>query len=251
MPELVLGLTAGVSTYFEGVILYFAGVFEYVASVFTPGNLRRLALGARITIMVTVLAGVFGLLLGLLSALGRMSSVRLLRVVAGAYIEFFRGTPLLVQLFIIYFGLPQLTFVDPLPAYWAGVVGLSLYAGAYFSEIIRGAFMAIPKGQSEAAATLGLKPFQTYRFVLIPQATRIAIPALGNQFISLIKDSTLVSVITVPDLLLEARNVISRTFQPMTVYLGIAFVYLVLSNLAAVGVGFLERHYSRPYRETR
>jgi His/Glu/Gln/Arg/opine family amino acid ABC transporter permease subunit len=226
-------------------------MIEYLSGIFTPRALNALLDGTLVTIYVTLLSGVFGLILGLLSALGRMSPVRVLRWPAGAYIEFFRGTPLLVQLFIVFFGLPQLPFVDPMPAFWAGVLGLSLYAGAYFSEIIRGALNAVPDGQLEAAETLGLKRIQAFRFVIVPQAIRIAIPALGNQFISLIKDSTLVSVITVSDLLLEGRNLISRTFEPMTVYLAIAFVYLILSNAAALGVGALERMYNRPYRNVR
>lgn len=226
-------------------------MIEYLTGIFTPGAINNLLDGTLVTIYVTVLSGVFGLILGLISALGRMAPVRILSWPAGAYIEFFRGTPLLVQLFIVYFGLPQLPFVDPMPAFWAGVVGLSLYAGAYFSEIIRGALNAVPSGQLEAAETLGLKTVQAYRFVVIPQATRIAVPALGNQFISLIKDSTLVSVITVSDLLLAGRNLISRTFEPMTVYLAIAFVYLILSNAAALGVAAIERRYNRPYQNTK
>lgn len=226
-------------------------MIEYLAGIFTERTIWTLVRGARITAEVTLLAGGFGLILGLVSALGRMAPSYISKIIAGAYIEFFRGTPLLVQLFIIYFGLPSLPFVEPMPAYWAGVLGLSLYAGAYFSEIIRGAFAAIPKGQREAGYVLGLRTVQVYRFVLIPQAARNAAPALGNQFISLIKDSTLVSVITVNDLLLAGRNVISRTFEPMTVYLAIAFVYLIFSNIAALGVSFIERYFNRPYRQAK
>ena len=224
---------------------------EFLADIFTPQHLRLLWRGTGVTITVTLLSGFFGLILGLLAALGRMAPNRFSKLIAGAYIEFFRGTPLLVQLFIVYYGLPSLSFVEPLPAYWAGVLGLSLYAGAYFSEIIRGAFAAVPYGQNEAAQVLGLRTTQTYQYVLIPQAVRNAVPALGNQFISLIKDSTLVSVITVAELLQAGRTVISRTFQPMTVYLAIAFVYLIMSNFAAVGIGFIERYYNRPYQKAR
>ena len=226
-------------------------IYQYFAGIFTPRTIAQLWQGTYVTIQVTLLSGGFGLLLGLIAALGRMSSVLLFKLLAGAYIEFFRGTPLLVQLFIIFFGLPALPFIDPIPAYRAGVIGLSLYAGAYFSEIIRGAFNAIPGGQTEAAKVLGLRPVQTFSFVLLPQALRNAVPALGNQFISLIKDSTLVSVITVSELLLVGRNIISRTFRPMPVYLAVAFIYLILSNLAALGVARLERYYNRPYRQSR
>lgn len=226
-------------------------MFEFLSGIFTPATLRALWNGTLVTITVTAISGSAGLVLGLIAALGRMSRLRIMNWIAGAYIEFFRGTPLLVQLFIIYFGLPSLPFLDPLPAYWAGTIGLTLYVGAYNAEIIRGAFLAIPQGQSEAARALGLRPFQTYRHVLVPQAVRIALPALGNQFISLIKDSTLVSVITVNELLLTGRNIISRTYQPMTVYLAIAFIYLVLSNLTAFAVRLMERAQNRPYAKPR
>ncbi len=226
-------------------------MFEYLAGIFTPGTLRALWKGVTVTISITLLSGSAGLLLGLLAALGRMSGARVLRILALIYIEFFRGTPLLVQLFIIYFGLPSLPFLKPIPAYWAGALGLTLYIGSYYAEIIRGAFNAVPRGQTEAARSLGLKAWATYWYVLVPQATRLAIPALGNQFISLIKDSTLVSVITVSELLLAGRNVISRTFQPMTVYLAIALMYLVLSNLSAFALRVVEQRFERPYRATR
>jgi His/Glu/Gln/Arg/opine family amino acid ABC transporter permease subunit len=230
------------------MIAYFQDLF---ATVFTPVVLGRLWEGTQVTAAVTLLAGVFGLLLGLLSALGRMSSFVPTRILAVGYVEFFRGTPLLVQLFILWFGLPTLPFFQWENAFQAGTVGMSLYAGAYFSEIIRGAFQAVPKGQSEAARVLGLSGFQDFRFVQLPQATRIAVPALGNQFISLIKDSTLVTVISVHDLLFQASNVVARTFRPFPVYIGIALVYLALSNLASLGVNRLEAYYNRPYRGAR
>jgi His/Glu/Gln/Arg/opine family amino acid ABC transporter permease subunit len=230
------------------MIAYFQDLF---ATVFTPVVLGRLWEGTQVTAAVTILAGVFGLLLGLLSALGRMSSFVPTRILAVGYVEFFRGTPLLVQLFILWFGLPTLPFFQWDNAFQAGTVGMSLYAGAYFSEIIRGAFQAVPKGQSEAARVLGLSSFQDFRFVQLPQATRIAVPALGNQFISLIKDSTLVTVISVHDLLFQASNVVARTFRPFPVYIGIALVYLALSNLASLGVNRLEAYYNRPYRGAR
>jgi His/Glu/Gln/Arg/opine family amino acid ABC transporter permease subunit len=223
-------------------------VIESLQAIFTPRTLAALWRGTQATIFLTLLSGSIGLLLGLLAALGRMAPARAARLVAGAYIEFFRGTPLLVQLFIIYFGLPALPAVEPIPAFWAAVLGLSLYVGAYYAEIIRGAFNAIPKGQEEAARTLGLRVTQTYQYVLIPQAIRNAVPALGNQFISLIKDSTLASVITVTELLLAGRNVVSRTFQPFPVYIAIACIYLVLSNLAAFAVNAIEDYYNRPYQ---
>ena len=150
------------------MIAYFQDLF---ANVFTPVVLGRLWEGTQVTAAVTILAGIFGLLLGLISALGRMSTFAPTRIVAVAYVEFFRGTPLLVQLFILWFGLPTLPFFQWDNAFQAGTVGMSLYAGAYFSEIIRGAFQAVPKGQREASSVLGLSRFQNFRFVQLPQAT--------------------------------------------------------------------------------
>jgi His/Glu/Gln/Arg/opine family amino acid ABC transporter permease subunit len=230
------------------MIAYFQDLF---ASVFTPTVMGLLWEGTQVTAAVTLLAGVFGLILGLLSALGRMSSIVPFRILAIAYVEFFRGTPLLVQLFILWFGLPTLPFFQWDTAFQAGTVGMSLYAGAYFSEIIRGAFASVPLGQAEAAQVLGLNSFQNFRFVQLPQAIRNAVPALGNQFISLIKDSTLVTVISVHDLLFQASNVVARTFRPFPVYIGIAMVYLMLSNMASIGVNRLEAYYNRPYRSAR
>ncbi len=232
----------------EAIAAYLSDLIE---NVFTPRTLRLLARGTLVTILLTILSGAAGLVLGLIAALGRMSKAWPLKAVAGAYIEFFRGTPLLVQLYIVFFALPSLPFIEPIPAFWAATIGLSLYAGSYFAEIIRGAFNAVPSGQSEAARVLGLSRWQNFRFVLLPQAIRNAVPALGNQFISLIKDSTLASVITVAELLLAARNISSRTFRPMPVYLSIAFIYLILSNLAAFGVRAIERYYERPYKGTK
>lgn len=230
------------------MIAYFQDLFT---SVFTPTVLGLLWEGTQVTAAVTLLAGVFGLILGLFSALGRMSSFVPFRVLAITYVEFFRGTPLLVQLFILWFGLPTLPFFQWENAFQAGTVGMSLYAGAYFSEIIRGAFASVPPGQAEAAQVLGLNRFQNFRFVQLPQAIRTAVPALGNQFISLIKDSTLVTVISVHDLLFQASNVVARTFRPFPVYIGIAMVYLMLSNFASIGVNRLEAYYNRPYRKAR
>ncbi|GAA5513990.1 L-cystine transport system permease protein YecS [Deinococcus carri] len=215
--------------------------------VFTPEALRALWRGAQLTLSLTLLASVFGLLLGLVAGLGRMSRLAPLRLLAGAYIEIFRGTPLLVQLFFLFFALPQLTGVS-LPAFNTAVLGLSLFAGAYAAEIIRGSLNAVDRGQVDAARALGLTPLQTLRLVLIPQAARTAVPALGNQFIGLLKDSSLASVITVSELLLTTRGLVSITYQPVPLYLAVALIYFLLSNVAARLFRLLERRLNRPYR---
>ena len=135
-----------------------------------------------------------------------------------------------------------------LPAFNTAVLGLSLFAGAYAAEIIRGSLNAVDRGQTEAARALGLKPWDILRLVLIPQAARTAVPALGNQFIGLLKDSSLASVITVSELLLTTRGLVSITYQPVPLYLAVALIYFLLSNVAARLFALLERRLNRPYR---
>ncbi|WP_158679820.1 amino acid ABC transporter permease [Deinococcus sp. NW-56] len=218
-----------------------------LSTVFTPDALAALWRGAQLTLSLTVLASIFGLILGLIAGLGRMSRLAPVRLLAGAYIETFRGTPLLVQLFFLFFALPQITGVS-LPAFNTAVLGLSLFAGAYAAEIIRGSLNAVDRGQTEAARALGLKPWDILRLVLIPQAARTAVPALGNQFIGLLKDSSLASVITVSELLLTTRGLVSITYQPVPLYLAVALIYFLLSNVAARLFALLERRLNRPYR---
>ncbi|MEF2278200.1 amino acid ABC transporter permease [Deinococcus sp. YIM 134068] len=215
--------------------------------VFTPDVLRALWRGTQITLALTLLASVFGLALGFLGALGRMSRLWPLRALAGVYIETFRGTPLLVQLFFLFFALPPLIPQLRFPAFQTAVIGLSLFAGAYAAEIIRGSLNAVDRGQTEAARALGLKPLQVLRLVLVPQAARIAVPALGNQFIGLLKDSSLASVVTVSELLLTTRGLVSITFQPFPLYLAVGIIYFLLSNVAARLFSRLELRLNRPY----
>lgn len=214
--------------------------------VFTPDVLRALWRGTQITLALTALASVFGLLLGFVAALGRLSRLWPLRMLAGSYIEVFRGTPLLVQLFFLFFALPQLTRVT-LPPFQTAVLGLSLFAGAYAAEIIRGSLNAVPRGQLEAARALGLRPPDVLIRVLVPQAARIAVPALGNQFIGLLKDSSLASVITVTEVLLTTRGLVSINYQPVPMYLAVGLIYFVLSTLAARVFVWIEGRLNRPY----
>ncbi len=215
--------------------------------IFTPDLLASLWTGTQLTLALTLLASVFGLTLGAVAALGRMSRSRVLRALAGAYIEIFRGTPLLVQLFFLFFALPQLVPQARLSPFNTAVLGLSLFAGAYAAEIIRGSLNAVQRGQAEAARALGLRPSQTLWLVLTPQAARTAVPALGNQFIGLLKDSSLASVITVTELLLTTRGLVSVTYQPVPLYLAVGLIYFVLSNVAAQGFRALEGRLNRPY----
>lgn len=214
--------------------------------VFTPDVLQALWRGTQITLGLTALSSAFGLVLGFVAALGRLSRLWPLRALAGSYIEIFRGTPLLVQLFFLFFALPQLTRVT-LPPFQTAVLGLSLFAGAYAAEIIRGSLNAVPRGQLEAARALGLRPADILSRVQVPQAARIAVPALGNQFIGLLKDSSLASVITVTEVLLTTRGLVSINYQPVPMYLAVGLIYFVLSTLAARVFVWFERRLDRPY----
>uniref|UniRef100_A0A0H2XMN3 Amino acid ABC transporter membrane protein, PAAT family n=1 Tax=Burkholderia orbicola (strain AU 1054) TaxID=331271 RepID=A0A0H2XMN3_BURO1 len=172
--------------------------------------------------------------------------VNALAWLARAYVSLMRGTPLLVQIFVIYYGLPSLGIsLDPTPA---GVIALSANVAAYMSESMRGAINGIARGQWLAAYSLGLSWGQTLRYVIGPQALRIAVPSLSNSLISLIKDTSLVSVITVTELLRSAQEVIAATYQPLPLYLAAAAVYWVLCQILEWGQRWYEKRLSLPSR---
>ncbi|MBC7502445.1 MAG: amino acid ABC transporter permease [Herminiimonas sp.] len=168
-----------------------------------------------------------GLVLGFVLAVARIIPWPLLRWPAAIYVSLMRGTPLLVQVFIIYYGLPSIGIeFSPLTA---GILALSLNAGAYLSESIRGAILGVSKGQWSASASLGLNYAQTLRYIVVPQALRIAVPSMSNTLISLLKDTSLVSVITVTELMLATKEVIATTFRPLPLYIAAALIYWCLS----------------------
>ncbi|WP_295463058.1 cystine ABC transporter permease [uncultured Pseudomonas sp.] len=210
-------------------------------------SLPFLLKGAIWTVVLSLGGMFFGLLLGFGLALLRRSANLLLRSVARLYISFFRGTPLLVQLFVIYYGLPELGLqLDPLPA---ALIGFSLNMAAYTAEIIRAAIGAIDRGQWEAAASIGMTPLQTLRRAILPQALRIALPPLGNSFIALVKDTSLAATIQVPELFRQAQLITARTFEIFSLYLAAALLYWVLASLLSTLQNRLERHYGRHINE--
>ena len=183
--------------------------------------------GAGYTLVFALASMVGGLALGVPLALMRIARARLLRWPATLYVSLMRGTPLLVQIFVIYYGLPGIG-IEFTPV-TAGVLALSLNSGAYLSESLRGAIVSIGQGQWRASLSLGLGHGQTLAYVVLPQALRVAVPSMSNTLISLIKDSSLVSVITVTELMLATKEVIATTFQPLPLYLAAAVVYWMLS----------------------
>ncbi len=209
---------------------------------FTPvwTGWRELAHGTLITVEVTAGAIVLGCAFGLLVGLGRLQPAR--RVVYGAcsaYVSFIRGTPLLVQLFIWFFGLPH--FGINLPAFFCGVVGMGVYSGAYVSEIVRGAIQSVDRGQMEAARSLGMPYPMAMWQIIVPQAVIRMIPPLGNEFVALIKNSSLVSLLTITDVMHEGQKIISTSYRSLEVYLAIALVYFVLTNLTGLALRIAER----------
>ena len=192
-------------------------------------TLPAMAKGAALTLKFAVASMALGLLAGLAIAVLRIGSNRFAAGLAQGYVSVMRGTPLLVQMFVVYYGLPDLGItLDPTSA---GIFTLTLNAAAYLSESMRGAILGIGRGQWAAAHSLGLTHVQTLRHVICPQALRLAVPSLGNTLISLIKDTSLVSVITVTELLRSTQEVIAATFQPLPLYLAAAAIYWVLSTL--------------------
>ncbi len=184
--------------------------------------------GFKYSIPMMLISFFLGLLLALLVALGRMSRFKPLSALCAFYVWIIRGTPLLVQLFIIFYGLPSVGIV--FSPFVSAIIGLTISQGAYNSEVIRGALTGIPKGQHEAPYALGMTKFQTLIHVIIPQAALTAVPALGNSFISLLKDTSLTSVLTVQEIFMVAKQISAIQYKPLILYIEAAFVYLVFST---------------------
>lgn len=200
--------------------------------------------GALVTVEITACALALGCMLGLLVGIGRLNPKR--RWIYGActaYVAAIRGTPLLVQLFILFFGLPHFGIL--LPAFLCGVLGLGVYSGAYVSEIVRGAIQSIDKGQTMAAQSLGMTPGVAMRQIVLPQAVVRMIPPLGNEFIALIKNSALVSLLTIHDVMHEGQKIISVSYRSLEVYLAIAVVYFVLTGTMTL----ILRHFEQKLRQ--
>lgn len=185
--------------------------------------------GALVTIEVTLASLIVSCLLGTIIGLSRLNPQKKGRWLAGnSYVVLVRGTPLLVQLFILYFGLPYFNIV--IPAMVCGIIGLGCYSAAYVSELVRGAIQSIDRGQMEAARSMGMSSAKAMRLIILPQALVRMIPPLANEFIALTKNSALVSLVTIHDLMHEGQKVISVSYRSLEVYIVIAFIYLILTS---------------------
>jgi polar amino acid transport system permease protein len=198
---------------------------------------------AWIVLWVTILTIILSWICGLAAALAQRSHQRATRAIASFYIWFIRGTPALIQIFIVYFGLPQLGV--RLSPFTAGVLALGVNSGAYVAEIIRAGLSAIPRGQTESSLALGFSPAQTMRTIILPQVFRIILPAMTNEAISILKNTSLLSTITVVELTLYAQTLISSTFRPFDFYIAVALIYLALTTVLTRLASWLEYRYAQ------
>jgi polar amino acid transport system permease protein len=203
--------------------------------------LRFIPDGILVTFQVTLCSIFFALILGLITGLGRISRNRIVNSAASIYVEVVRGIPLLVQLFYIYYALGR--FVR-LPDILAAVIAMSVCYGAYMGEVFRAGIESIHKGQTEAARSLGFNQAQTMRYVIIPQAWRTILPPVGNEFIALLKDTSLVSILAVADILRRGREFAAETFAYFETYTVIALVYLIITLILSKLVSYLEERYN-------
>lgn len=226
-------------------------------TITTPDPYRRALVyvsdGIGISIGVTAISFILTIILGLFGGLGRLSKNRILKGIATLYVEVIRGIPLMVQLLFWYFAFPAIVqdfgdrwnnemlqhyFADPVAM---AILGLTVCYGAYMSEIYRAGIQSIPKGQMEAARSLGMSQIQAMRYVIMPQAFRVILPPMGNEFISLLKDSSLVSVVAVADLTRRGREFMSQTATPIETWTIVALLYLVMTILSARVVNWIEK----------
>jgi glutamine transport system permease protein len=198
--------------------------------------------GAFVTIKITALSVMFGIIIGLFAGIARISSFWPVRALAAVYVDFIRGTPLLVQIYLMYFALPVVTGmrIDP---FFAAITACSVNSGAYVAEIFRAGIQAVDEGQMEAGRSLGMTWTQTMRYIIIPQAFKQVIPPLGNEFIALLKDSSLVSVIGFEELTRRGQLVIARTYGSLEIWVSVAILYLIMTLTISRFVAYLERRF--------
>ncbi|MGC4856312.1 amino acid ABC transporter permease [Micromonospora sp. DT4] len=213
--------------------------------IWTADFLSLVLAGVKYVILVSAAALTIGSALGLVAAVGRTYRIPIVNQAAYLYVDFFRTTPLLVQLIWIFYVLPIILGFS-LSAVTSGIIALSLNAGAYLSEIFRAGLVSIGRGQRDAAHVLGLSSRQTLRYILVPQALRRVLPATANVFITLVKESSILSVIAIPELTYAAQNYVTTTFRPLEVYTALAVLYFLLTYPLSVITTYLERRFVVP-----
>ena len=208
--------------------------------------------GVQNTLIIAFFTVLFGTLLGILMAMAKLSGIKPLKWLATAYIEFFRGTPLMVQLMFIFYGLPMIgvtfpdvPFIENFQRFAAGIVAMSLNSGAYVAEVIRSGIQAVDVGQMEAARSLGFKKSQSMIMVVLPQAIKNILPALGNEFVTVIKESSIVSVIGIADLMYRTNGVKAKNYKTLEYLFIAAMIYFVLTFVSGRLISLMERRMRR------
>jgi len=211
--------------------------FPFLVSI-----LPHLGKGALMTIELTIISVGIGVVIGIFGGIARVSRNPILLIPSTIYVEVIRGTPLLAQLFLVYFGLPSLGI--NLPPFTAAVIAMGINSGAYVTEIFRGGIQSIERGQMEAARSLGLSYLQAMRYIILPQAFKRILPPLGNEFIAMLKDSSLASTIAIAELMRVGREITSRTFRSFEVLAVVALLYLAITLPLSLLVRYTERRMS-------
>ncbi len=214
-----------------------------IIEILSSSTLPMLVALAKVTIPLTLISFACGLAIAIITAIARLSGVKILRLIFGAYVWIFRGTPLLVQLFIVFYGLPAVGIT--LETWTAAVIAFSLNVGAYASESVRASILSVPRGQWEAAMSLGMTQAQILRRIIAPQAVRISLPPLSNTFIGLVKDTSLAASITMVDMFMVAQRIAARTFEPLLLYVLAALIYLAVCTALTWLQAKLEKSVSR------
>jgi glutamine transport system permease protein len=204
--------------------------------------LPMLVKGLQVTLYIFLIAILLGFLIGLVIALLRLAPLKILNWIAKAYVDAIRGTPFIVQLFFIYFGINSLQFIS-LNSTTAGIITVAINAGAYFAEIIRAGIQSIDKGQTEAARSIGFTSAQTMRYIVLPQAFRRMLPTITNQSIISLKDTSLLSVIGIADLTQQGQIQASATFEAFKIWLAVGIIYFIIIYLLTLLANFVERRF--------
>ncbi len=209
-------------------------------------SLPALFRGAFVTIQIALISCFIGLTLGTILGLFYSSTKKIIRFIVGTYMTIIRGTPMLIQILIIFYVIPQ--FGIYISRFWAASIAIGLNSSAYICNIIRSGIASVGKGQIEAAHVLGLSTFQTMRYIILPQAIRVVLPALGNEFVTLVKDSSLASIIGVVELSKSGSIIRSITYDALTVFVVVAIIYLFMTTIVSFAVTKLEQRMNRHAR---
>ncbi len=213
-------------------------IVTFYDSSFSAGPLLK---GLYVTMQISLLSMIFALVIAVVTALLRLSGSFTARLISYWYIESIRNTPLLIQIFFMYFVIAPILDIN---AFFSAVIALAFFEGAYASEIFRAGILSIRRGQWEAACSLGLSRLQSYRYIILPQATRRVLPPLTGQGVSLIKDSALVSTVSIYDLTMQGQRIVSETFLTFEVWFTVAFIYLIMTGSLSMFSAWLERKYA-------